>query len=174
MRYEIKDIQPPTRIKRCMELQAEAERVKRGKVLKSEGEKTSMINVGEGYKQSRILEGQGKAQQITQEARSVVETISSIGESLKTSDENLSEEALKMRLSEQYVKTLHEIFKEANIVVLPENTQKQIESGQDLCPSTLTNIFSVFKKAVGVEGLPDSPEALQRIVAEGTKAQSML
>jgi len=50
MRYEIKDIQPPTRIKRCMELQAEAERVKRGKVLNSEGTKTSMINVAEGYK----------------------------------------------------------------------------------------------------------------------------
>jgi len=45
-----------------MELQAEAERVKRGKVLNSEGEKTSMINVAEGYKQGRVLEGQGKAQ----------------------------------------------------------------------------------------------------------------
>ncbi len=33
-----------------MELQAEAERQKRSKVLKSEGEKTSKINVAEGYK----------------------------------------------------------------------------------------------------------------------------
>ncbi len=47
-----------------MELQAEAERVKRSKVLHSEGERTSRINVAEGYKQSKILEGQGKAQQI--------------------------------------------------------------------------------------------------------------
>jgi regulator of protease activity HflC (stomatin/prohibitin superfamily) len=75
-------------------------------VLQSEGERTSRINVAEGYKQSKILEGQGKAQQIMQEARSVVETLKSVGASLKT-DGVLSEEALKLRLSEQYVKSLH-------------------------------------------------------------------
>lgn len=100
LRHEIKDIQPPPEIKRSMELQAEAERVKRSKVLFSEGERTSKINVAEGYKQSKILEGQGKAQQITQEARSVVETLKNIGASLKTSNGVLSEEALKLRLSE--------------------------------------------------------------------------
>ena len=38
MRYEIKDIKPPDQIKRAMELQAESERMKRSKILKSEGE----------------------------------------------------------------------------------------------------------------------------------------
>ncbi len=37
MRYEIKDIKPPEEIKRSMELQAESERVKRSKILNSEG-----------------------------------------------------------------------------------------------------------------------------------------
>lgn len=40
-----------------MELQAESERVKRSKILNSEGERQSKINVAEGYKTSRILEG---------------------------------------------------------------------------------------------------------------------
>ena len=55
--------------------------------------------MAEGYKQSKVLEGQGKAQQISQEARSVVETLRNIGASLKT-EGVLSEEALKLRLSE--------------------------------------------------------------------------
>jgi regulator of protease activity HflC (stomatin/prohibitin superfamily) len=83
-----------------MELQSEAERVKRSKVLHSEGERTSKINIAEGYKQKCILEGQGKAQQITQEARSVVETLRNIGASLISADGVLSEEALRLRLSE--------------------------------------------------------------------------
>ena len=37
MRYEIKDIKPPEQIKRAMELQAESERIKRSKILESEG-----------------------------------------------------------------------------------------------------------------------------------------
>jgi regulator of protease activity HflC (stomatin/prohibitin superfamily) len=100
LRHEIKDIQPPPQIKRSMELQSEAERVKRSKVLHSEGEKTSKINIAEGYKQRCILEGEGKAQQITQEARSVVETLRTIGSSMVSNEGVLSEEALRLRLSE--------------------------------------------------------------------------
>ena len=44
LRYEIKDITVPDTIKRSMELQAESERIKRSKILASEGEMTSGIN----------------------------------------------------------------------------------------------------------------------------------
>lgn len=61
MRYEIKDIKPPEEIRRSMELQAESERIKRSKILNSEGERESKINIAEGIKQAAILEGQGAA-----------------------------------------------------------------------------------------------------------------
>ena len=64
MRYEIKDIKPPEQIKRSMELQAESERIKRSKILNSEGEMKSKINVAEGIKSEYILEGEGQAQAI--------------------------------------------------------------------------------------------------------------
>ena len=41
MRYEIRDIKPPEQIKRAMELQAESERIKRSKIINSEGERQS-------------------------------------------------------------------------------------------------------------------------------------
>lgn len=64
MRYEIKDIKPPDEIKRSMELQAESERIKRSKILNSEGERQSKINIAEGIKQAAILDGQGNASKI--------------------------------------------------------------------------------------------------------------
>ena len=39
-----------------------------------------------------------------------METLRSIGASLKNDEGVLSEEALRLRLSEQYVKALHEVF----------------------------------------------------------------
>jgi regulator of protease activity HflC (stomatin/prohibitin superfamily) len=57
MRYEIKDIKPPERIKAAMQLESESERVKRSRILASEGQMRSSINIAEGLKQSVIFEG---------------------------------------------------------------------------------------------------------------------
>ena len=57
MRYEIKDIKPPEQIKRSMELEAESERIKRSKILHSEGEMQSKINIAKSIQRESILEG---------------------------------------------------------------------------------------------------------------------
>jgi regulator of protease activity HflC (stomatin/prohibitin superfamily) len=59
MRYEIKDIKPPESIRRSMELQAESERNKRSKILQSEGEMMSTINIATGIRKNAILQGEG-------------------------------------------------------------------------------------------------------------------
>jgi regulator of protease activity HflC (stomatin/prohibitin superfamily) len=82
MRYEIKDIKPPDQIKRCMELQAESERIKRSKILQSEGEMLSKINIAEGIKREAILNGEGQAQTILQEAKSLSEALVSISSAI--------------------------------------------------------------------------------------------
>ena len=61
-----------------MDLQAESERIKRSKILNSEGERQAKVNIAEGIKQSAILEGQGGAERILQEARSIVESLENI------------------------------------------------------------------------------------------------
>ncbi|MFN8973062.1 MAG: SPFH domain-containing protein, partial [Alphaproteobacteria bacterium] len=48
MRYEIKNITPPSTVLKAMELQVAAERQKRAEILQSEGQRQSKINVAEG------------------------------------------------------------------------------------------------------------------------------
>lgn len=62
LRYEIKDIDPPSNISNAMILQAQAERNKRASILASEGERISNINQAEAEKQSQILKAEGEAQ----------------------------------------------------------------------------------------------------------------
>lgn len=62
LRYEIKDIEPPSNIQKSMILQAEAERRKRASILISEGDRTANINVSEAEKNAAILKAEGLAE----------------------------------------------------------------------------------------------------------------
>mmetsp|Transcript_11197 Transcript_11197/g.11261 ORF Transcript_11197/g.11261 Transcript_11197/m.11261 type:complete len:106 (+) Transcript_11197:282-599(+) len=62
LRYEIKDIEPPSNIQKSMILQAEAERKKRASILTSEGDKIANINVSEADKKAAILKAEGSAE----------------------------------------------------------------------------------------------------------------
>uniref|UniRef100_A0A8C5S0P2 Stomatin-like protein 2, mitochondrial n=1 Tax=Laticauda laticaudata TaxID=8630 RepID=A0A8C5S0P2_LATLA len=67
LRYEIKDIHVPPRVKESMQMQVEAERRKRATVLESEGIRESAINVAEGKKQAQILASEAeKTERINQ------------------------------------------------------------------------------------------------------------
>ena len=58
MRYEIKDIQPPTTILEAMELEVAAERQKRARIMESEGHRQAQINVSEGEKAQVVLKSE--------------------------------------------------------------------------------------------------------------------
>ncbi|KAG8429148.1 hypothetical protein GDO86_018190, partial [Hymenochirus boettgeri] len=69
LRYEIKDIHVPPKVKEAMQMQVEAERRKRAMVLESEGTRESAINVAEGEKQAQILASEAeRAEQINKAA----------------------------------------------------------------------------------------------------------
>jgi regulator of protease activity HflC (stomatin/prohibitin superfamily) len=150
MRYEIKDIKPPEQIKRSMDLQAESERIKRSKILDSEGARQSKVNIAEGIKQSAILEGQGAAERILQEARSIVESLDSIAKTLEygkgDSSGELRQEALKLRITEKYLAALQHVLGTAQIVMLPKGP-----AGGDsiTSPQNLATALNLYKKIVG-------------------------
>ncbi|XP_019961861.2 stomatin-like protein 2, mitochondrial [Paralichthys olivaceus] len=130
LRYEIKDIHVPPRVKESMQMQVEAERRKRATVLESEGQREAAINVAEGCKQAQILASEGeKAEKInnaTGEAQAVVAKAEAKAKAIRMLSEALTEQngnaAASLNVAEQYVSAFSNLAKESNTILLPSNT----------------------------------------------------
>lgn len=128
-RYEIKNIHPPQTVRDALEKQMRAEREKRATIALSEGERQSRINVAEGAKQEaikssegekmkRINEAEGKAQEITLVATATASGIRSIAEAIQMPG---GENAVNLRVAEQYIKEFGKLAKEGNTLIIPSN-----------------------------------------------------
>ncbi|XP_027638791.1 stomatin-like protein 2, mitochondrial isoform X2 [Falco biarmicus] len=130
LRYEIKDIHVPPRVKESMQMQVEAERRKRATVLESEGTRESAINVAEGQKQAQILASEAeKAEQINKaagEANAMLVRARAKAEAIQLLAAALAQQhgsaAASLSVAEQYVSAFSKLAKDSNTVLLPANT----------------------------------------------------
>ncbi|NWU48207.1 STML2 protein, partial [Dromas ardeola] len=131
LRYEIKDIHVPPRVKESMQMQVEAERRKRAMVLESEGTRESAINVAEGQKQAQILASEAeKAEQINKaagrEANAVLVKARAKAEAIQLLAAALAQQhgsaAASLSVAEQYVSAFSKLAKDSNTLLLPSNT----------------------------------------------------
>ncbi|NXK45562.1 STML2 protein, partial [Chauna torquata] len=130
LRYEIKDIHVPPRVKESMQMQVEAERRKRATVLESEGTRESAINVAEGQKQAQILASEAeKAEQINKaagEANAMLVRAKAKAEAIQLLAAALAQQhgsaAASLSVAEQYVSAFSKLAKDSNTVLLPANT----------------------------------------------------
>ncbi len=129
LRYEIKNITPPSDILAAMEKQMRAEREKRAVILTSEGTRDAAINTAEGMKQEvikqsearktqQINEAEGQAAAITSVATATAAGIRSVAEAIKLPG---GQEAVQLRVAEQYIGQFGELAKASNTIVLPAN-----------------------------------------------------
>ncbi|WP_417688981.1 SPFH domain-containing protein [Pseudidiomarina sp.] len=127
LRYEISDIELPMSIKDALEQQMRAERERRAAIAKSEGERQSMINVSEGHKQEvinlseaekqkQINEAEGRAREIELIAEATAEGLRKIAASIQQPG---GQDAVSLRVAEQYVKEFGNLAKETNTLILP-------------------------------------------------------
>jgi regulator of protease activity HflC (stomatin/prohibitin superfamily) len=127
LRYEIKNINPPHDVLGAMEKQMRAEREKRAVVLTSEGERDAKINQAEGEKQrvikeseaakqKQINEAEGEAAAILAVANATAEGLRVVAEALSTRGGN---EAMQLRIAEQYVAEFGNLAKTGNTLVVP-------------------------------------------------------
>ncbi len=127
LRYEIKNISPPRDVLAAMEKQMRAEREKRAQILGSEGSRDAAINSAEGHKQQRIKESEGRRQQQINEAEGQAQAIVAIarataqglGEVAQVAGQDGGQEALRLRVAEQYIAQLGRLAKESTSLVLP-------------------------------------------------------
>jgi regulator of protease activity HflC (stomatin/prohibitin superfamily) len=127
LRYEIKNITPPKDILNAMEKQMRAEREKRALILTSEGERDAAINQAEGQKQQVIKASEANKQQQINEAEGAAAAILAIAqataEGLRRVAETIQvpggQEAVQLRVAEQYIGKFGELAKTTNTLILP-------------------------------------------------------
>ena len=127
LRYEIKNITPPKGVLDAMEKQMRAEREKRAVILTSEGERDAAINQAEGEKQQVIKASEAKKQQQINEAEGAASAILAIAqataEGLRKVAETIQvpggQEAVQLRVADQYITKFGELAKTTNTLILP-------------------------------------------------------
>ena len=129
LRYEIKDLTPPKEILHAMQAQITAEREKRALIAASEGRKQEQINIAsgereaaiarsEGEKQASINRAEGQATAIVALAQASAEALRQVGAALR---EPGGEDAVNLKVAEQYVGAFAQLAKTNNSIIVPAN-----------------------------------------------------
>ena len=140
LRYEIKDLVPPQEILRSMQAQITAEREKRARIAQSEGLKIEQINLASGERESDIKKSEGEAQaainaskgekiaQINRaegEAEAMRLVAQASADAIRIVAAAIQEpggnEAVKLKVAEQYVEAFGKLAKENNTMIMPAN-----------------------------------------------------
>jgi regulator of protease activity HflC (stomatin/prohibitin superfamily) len=129
LRYEIKNITPPSDILAAMEKQMRAEREKRAVILTSEGTRDAAVNTAEGEKQQvikaseankqqQINEAEGQASAILAVATATAEGIRRVADAIRVEG---GRDAVQLRVAEEWIGEFGKLAKTTNTVILPAN-----------------------------------------------------
>jgi regulator of protease activity HflC (stomatin/prohibitin superfamily) len=129
LRYEIKNITPPSDVLAAMEKQMRAEREKRAVILQSEGVRDAAVNTAEGEKQKVIKESEAKRQQQINEAEGQASAILAVAQATAGGLRKVAEainapggfEAVQLRVAENYLMQFGELARTNNTLILPAN-----------------------------------------------------
>ena len=129
LRYEIKNITPPQDVLAAMEKQMRAEREKRAVILTSEGQRDAAINTAEGTKQETIKASEARKQQQINEAEGQAAAILAVATATAEGIRRVAEamqipggqQAVQLRVAEQYIAEFGKVINNADTVILPAN-----------------------------------------------------
>uniref|UniRef100_A0A8C7H2B6 Stomatin-like protein 2, mitochondrial n=1 Tax=Oncorhynchus kisutch TaxID=8019 RepID=A0A8C7H2B6_ONCKI len=109
LRYEIKDIHVPPRVKESMQMQVRgAGHKEQAQILASEGQKTEQINKAAGEANAVLAKAEAKAK-----------AIRLLSDALAEQNGNA---AASLSVAEQYVSAFSNLAKESNTILLPSNS----------------------------------------------------
>ncbi len=129
MRYEIKNITPPTSVLKAMELQMAADRQKRATILESEGKQQAQINAAQGAKQQVVLASEASQIDQINRAKGEAEAILAVAEATSKGIEMVSQsitkeggsEAVSLKVAEQYIAAFSQLAQQSTTLLLPSN-----------------------------------------------------
>lgn len=128
-RYEIKAITPPRSIQDAMEKEMRAEREKRAIVTESIGKKEARINEAMGEREQLIQESEGERQRRINEADGQAYEIQKTAEATALSIKMIADviagpggqEAVSMKLAQEYLTQFGKLAQENNAMIVPAN-----------------------------------------------------
>ncbi len=129
LRYEIKNITPPTDVLAAMEKQMRAEREKRAVILTSEGERDAAINQAEGQKQRVIKDSEAAKQRQINEADGEAAAIRAVADATAEGLERVAAavsvpgglQAMQLRVAEDYIEKFGLLARTSTTTLLPTN-----------------------------------------------------
>lgn len=132
LRYEIKDLTPPTAILQAMQAQITAEREKRARIATSEGERQEQINIAdgdraafisrsEGEKQAAINKAQGEAQAVLAVAEATAQAIERIATAIEQPG---GDKAVQLQVAEKAVEAFSNLAQENNTLIVPNSVSE--------------------------------------------------
>ena len=129
LRYEIKDLTPPEAILHSMQAQITAEREKRALIAASEGRKQEQINIATGEREAAIARSEGEKQASSNraegQAKAIVHLAEANSEALRQIAAAIREpggqEAVNLKVAEQYVSAFNNLAKTNNSIIVPAN-----------------------------------------------------
>ena len=129
LRYEIKNITPPHDSLAAMETQMRAAREKRAVILTSEGQRDAAINNAEGTKQETIKASEARRQQQINEAEGQAAAILAVATATAEGIRRVAdatrvpggEQAVQLRVAEQYINEFGKVINNADTIILPSN-----------------------------------------------------
>ena len=140
LRYEIKDLVPPQEILRAMQAQITAEREKRARIAQSEGLKIEQINLASGEREAEIKKSEGEAQAAVNasqgekvarinlahgEAEALKRVAQASADAIRLVADAINQpggnEAVNLKVAEQYVDAFAKLAKEGNTLIMPAN-----------------------------------------------------
>src|SRR3990167_9498195 len=119
-RYEILKIEPPKEVRRTMQLQSEAERIRRKDIIISEAMKAAEINVAEGKKQTEILKAEAHAEAVAIKAEKEKEGLNLISKVILAGGEK-GQRVLNYIQKKRYYEGYAELLEKGNVTVLPDS-----------------------------------------------------
>jgi regulator of protease activity HflC (stomatin/prohibitin superfamily) len=129
LRYEIKDLTPPKEILHAMQAQITAEREKRALIAASEGRKQEQINIASGEREAQIARSEGDKQAAINRAEGQAAAIVALAEANATALRQVGaairepggEDAVNLKVAEQYVGAFGQLAKTNNSIIIPAN-----------------------------------------------------
>ncbi len=134
LRYEIKDLTPPSEILHAMQSQITAEREKRALIAASEGRRQEQINIAtgereafiarsEGEKQAAINKAQGDAAAITEMAEATAQAIERIAAAIRQPG---GEQAVQLKVAEQAVQAYGKVAQDAKTTLIVPGNMSEV------------------------------------------------